>query len=99
MQVYLDKIPHFVRNKFFITGLAFVLWMLFFDQHNIIDQFRLKHQYNKLKIEKAYYAQQIIEIKQTKNDLFTTKESLEKFAREEYLMKRDDEVLYVIVEE
>jgi len=47
--------------------------------------------------KKEYYEQQIKDVKQEKNELLTNKDSLERFAREQYMMKKDNEDLYVIV--
>ena len=70
--------------------------MVFFDQNNLVDQFRLRNQVKNLKREKTYYLEEMEKAKQEYEELFTNDESLEKFAREKYLMKRDNEDIFVI---
>lgn len=73
--------------------------MLFFsDKNSVLDQYKLYKQYNKVKAEHRYYEQQIEKARSEYNELFSNDKNLEKFAREKYLMKRDDEDVYVIVE-
>ena len=88
-----------IRYRYAITLGAFALWMLFFDQNNMIEQFKLRRQLNNLKAEKEYYIREMEKAQQEYDELFTNQESLEKFAREKYLMKKDDEDIFVIVPE
>ena len=86
-------------HKYLITASAFVLWMLFFDRNNIFDQIKLRRDLHKLKEERAYYLEEIEKAQKDYNELFTNSSSLEKFAREIYLMTMDNEDIFVIVEE
>jgi len=86
-----------VKYRFIITFGAFVLWMLFFDQNNMMEQYKLRSQLNDLVDEKEYYQKEMQKAQQEYDELFTNQESLEKFAREKYLMKKDDEDIFVIV--
>ncbi|MFA6261586.1 MAG: septum formation initiator family protein [Bacteroidia bacterium] len=85
-------------NKYLIASLAFIALLLFSDKNNVLDQYKLHVQYNKVKAEHAYYHHQIEEARRHYNELFSNQQNLEKFAREKYLMKRDDEDVFVIVE-
>ncbi|MBI1222970.1 MAG: septum formation initiator family protein [Bacteroidetes bacterium] len=87
------------RHKYLIVFGVFVIWMIFFDQNNLIDQYRLRSQLHDLKSEKAYYIREMEKAQQEYDELFTNQESLEKFAREKYLMKKDNEDIFVIVPE
>ena len=98
MQQYWNKIPSYFRNKYFITVLVFVIWMLFFDQNNMISQYRLNNKVNELKEEKAYYKQEIKKDRKAAMELKTNKKTLERYAREKYLMKRDDEDIFLIID-
>ena len=89
----------FFRNRYFFTFLAFVVWMLFFDQHDIISQIKLRSELHKLSDDKQYYKDEISRTKSDLDDLLSNSARLEKFAREKYLMKREDEDVYVIVKE
>lgn len=93
------KIPAVLRNKYALTGIIFIVWISFFDQNKIITQFQYRSELSKLKEEKAFYQEEIEKIQSDLNDLQSNPNTLEKFAREKYLMKKDDEELFVIVEE
>lgn len=73
--------------------------MLFFDQNNLVDRFRMGHEIRELEADRLYYLEQI-EIDSTRlHELTTDKENLEKFAREQYYMKKSNEDVYVIIED
>ena len=86
-----------MRNKYFISLTAFFIWMLFFDRNNIISQVELRMKLSDYVGKKEYYEQQIAQVKKEKQGLLTNQDSLERFAREKYLMKKDNEDLYVIM--
>ncbi len=86
-----------MRNKYFIASLSFFIWMFFFDRNNIISQAQLRIKLSDYRQKKSYYSLQIAGVKKEKQELMTNKNSLEKFARERYMMKKDDEDLFVIV--
>lgn len=95
----MDNILLYLRNKYVYTFLIFLVWMLFFDPHNFIDQVRLNRTLNELEMEKQYYISQIEKDQQASFELITDTLTLEKFGREQYLMKRDNEDIYLIVDE
>jgi cell division protein FtsB len=95
----INKLPKFTRNFYFIAGMLFFCWMMFLDSNDLYTQFKLSKQLNTLEDEKEFYQQKIQEVKAEREQLLTDSETLEKFAREKYLMKKDSEDLYVIVEE
>ncbi|MBA09909.1 septum formation initiator family protein [Flavobacteriaceae bacterium] len=83
------------KNIFLLISLVFLIWMLFFDSNSWMIHHELNQDLKKLEDEKNYYNQEIkkdlIEIKKLSSD-----EGLEKFAREEYHMKKSDEDIYII---
>ena len=87
-----------MKNKYIITILVFFFWMLFFDRNDLVTRIKLKRQLAKLKTEKEFYLKEIAKVEETNAQLFSSKETLEKYAREKYLMKRDDEEIFLIVE-
>lgn len=89
----------FFRNRYFLTFLAFFIWMLFFDQHDIVSQIKLRSELHKLQDDKQYYKEEVSRTKSDLDDLLTNPARLEKFAREKYLMKREDEDVFIIVRE
>ena len=90
---------HRLNNKYFITFFVFLVWMLFFDNNNFIAQFRLNRTLNDLEMERDYYLTEIEKDQQATFELITDTLTLEKFGREQYLMKRDNEDIYLIVDE
>jgi cell division protein DivIC len=99
IQVIWEKIGPTVKNKFFITFIVFLLYVLFFDQNNLMDRFEAMSKLKQLKKDKEYFIQKIDEDTKRMNELKTNNENLEKFAREQYLMKKPNEDVFIIVEE
>jgi len=94
---YSDKIPRFLRNKYFLTITIFIVWITLLDTNNLIDRYRQISELKKLRQEREYYQKKIDEEKGKLNELKTDNENLEKFAREQYKMKKKDEDLYIIL--
>lgn len=88
-----------LRNKFVLTTLIFGVWLVLFDQNNLVARFSDMKKLNQLKAEKEYYTKKINEDQRRMKELMTDKENLEKFAREEYLMKKDNEDVFIVIEE
>src|SRR5690606_14011291 len=96
---FINKIPRFLRNRYSITALAFFIWLFFFDQNNILGQLEYRMELGKLEDDKAFYQEEIQKTIADLEELKSNPKSLEKFAREKYLMKKDKEELFVIVKE
>jgi cell division protein DivIC len=94
---YADKIPPFLRNKYFLTLTIFIIWVVLLDANNLIERYSQLSELRKLKQEKDYYTQKIEEDRGKLNELKTDNHNLEKFAREQYRMKRKDEDIYIIL--
>lgn len=88
-----------LKNRFVLVGLVFLVWMVFFDSNDLISQYKYKRKLRQLEENKNFYLEQIELVKQDKEELFTNLKKLEKFAREKYKMKRDDEDLYIVLRE
>ena len=88
-----------IRNKYFIAGIAFLTWMLFFDRNDLMSQYEYRAQLNKLQTEKEFYLKESEKAVRDLNELTTDKVKLEKFAREKYLMKKKNEDVFVIIKE
>lgn len=78
---------------------VFLVWITFFDQNNLITQIQYRFELMKLEEEREFYQEELKVIQEDLKDLQSNPKSLEKFAREKYLMKKDNEELFVIVEE
>ena len=86
-----------IKNKYFLTFLGFIIWMSFFDKNDFLTTHAYQKKLDKLNAEKAYYEEEITKNTTYLNRLETNPENLEKFAREKYLMKRDSEDIFVVV--
>jgi len=95
----LKKLPKFTTNFYFIAGLIFLSWMLFFDSNDIYSQYILRKKLSNLEREKAYYLDKIDQVKADREALLNDQRLLERFAREKYYMKKEGEDLFIIVEE
>lgn len=93
-----SKIPNFIRSRYFIAGCVFIVWVSFFDENNLIERLQLINQLKQLEKDEKYYLKQIDKDKNRLNELRYNK-NLEKFAREQYLMKKPNEDIYVILAE
>lgn len=83
-------------NKYLITGIAFAIWMLFFDRNDIGLQLRRIGELNKLQQSEKNMALRITNTRKELDLLKTNPETLEKYARERYMMKKDNEDLYIV---
>jgi len=81
------------------TFIVFIVWLSFFDQNNWIAQMQYQFELNKLDNEREFYEEEIKIVTQDLKELQTNPKSLEKFAREKYLMKKDNEEVFVLIEE
>jgi cell division protein FtsB len=94
---FIEKIPPFLRNKYLLTIIIFVIWVVLLDSNNLISQYKEMKNLKKLRVEREYYVQRIEEDKRKLHELKTDDQNLEKFAREQYRMKKPDEDLYIIL--
>ncbi|MCW3805032.1 FtsB family cell division protein [Plebeiibacterium marinum] len=93
------KIPSYLKNKYILTLVVFGVWIGFFDQNNLWDRSKLSSRINQLEKQKQHYEVEIENNLRNRNEIEESAESLEKFAREQYLMKKKNEDIFVIVEE
>jgi len=85
------------RNKYIIALAAFIVLMLFIDHNDIFMQMDRQRQFNDLLASKRFYEQKIEQTKKNLADLQNNSAALEKYAREKFLLKRDNEDLFVVV--
>ncbi len=94
---YADKIPPFLRNKYFLTLTIFIIWIVLLDTNNLVGRYRQISELQKLNKDKEYYIRKIDEDHRKLNELKTDDHNLEKFAREQYKMKKKNEDLYIVL--
>ena len=85
------------KNKYLISGVAFVFWIAIIDSYSWYDRIKLEKNLKNLKTEKAFLERKIKQDSINLHNLKTNKSNLEKFAREKYLMKKENEDIFVIV--
>ena len=85
------------KKRFLLTGVIFIVWISIIDSNSWITRLRLQKNLDKLKTEKVFYQKKIKEDSIYLNELKTNKANLEKFAREKYLMKKENEDIFIIV--
>ena len=98
IQDIIKKLPKPLRNKYLILFLFFILWVVFIDDYNLINQSKIKNTVNDLNIQKEFY---ISEIKSDSTELYKLQNDpaeQEKFAREKFLMKKENEDISIIRE-
>ncbi|MFL5771915.1 MAG: FtsB family cell division protein [Flavisolibacter sp.] len=90
------KFISLLRNKFFLATLGFVIWMLFFDRNDMFTQMERRKELKRIESSKEFFTQQIAENRNFSKNLQFNASALEKYAREHYLMKRDNEDLFIV---
>ncbi|CAH8283997.1 cell division protein FtsB [Mariniflexile fucanivorans] len=95
MTFFKHKIFKPFKNIFILILAVFLVWMLFFDANSWLIHHELNTDIDALESEKEYYKKEIEKDNKAIKAL-NTKDGLEKFAREEYYMKRDNEEIYII---
>ncbi|MDP9078278.1 MAG: septum formation initiator family protein [Bacteroidota bacterium] len=92
------RLINLFRNKYFLISFAFLVWMIFFDKNDLFSQYQYHQEVNKLKHERDFYQKETAKVSQDLDELTSNPQKLEKFAREKYLMKKDNEDVFVIVQ-
>ncbi|RZK91236.1 MAG: septum formation initiator family protein, partial [Pedobacter sp.] len=93
----MKRLIELLRNKYFLAVVAFGVWTLFFDKNDLIAQYEYRSEVSKLQQEKDFYTKEIALVKKDLNELDSNLSTAEKFAREKYFMKKDNEDVFVIV--
>ena len=94
----LQNLPAFLRNKYFIAVAVFCMVMLFLDKNDLFTQMDRTRELNKLRQSKAWYSAKIAAERKELEGLKHNPATLEKYAREKYFMKRDQEELFLVPE-
>lgn len=91
-----ERVPRWLHNKYFLTAAGFLAWMLFIDRNDLPTQFKRVKELRTLQQSEKTMDKQISDTKDELELLKTNPLTLEKYAREKYLMKRDNEDLYIV---
>jgi len=85
-----------LKNKYLLSLIIFGIWMTFFDQNSFMSQIKLSAELNQLQARKNFYLNQNEVLKVQKDELLGSMDNLERLAREKFLMKKDDEDLFIV---
>ncbi len=86
-------------NKYLLAGTFVIIWMLFFDDRDIFTRIQNHKELSNLESKANYYKQEISKAQKELNDLNSNAFAIEKLAREQFKMKRNSEVLFLVEEE
>ncbi len=92
----LTHIPSWLKSKYLIAGVCFSIWMVFFDPKDILSDLERRDKLNELQTSELLLKQQITDARQELDLLKNDAQSIEKYAREKYLMKKDNEDLFIV---
>ncbi len=98
--MYIYRVKHVLfklKNKYLLSVLLILVWLVFFDKNDVFTQYELIQKCHKLNAEKDYYLKEIENNKKELDELRENSKTLETFAREKYLMKKENEDLFVFV--
>jgi hypothetical protein len=93
---FLTHIPSWLKNKYLLTGAFFVIWMFFFDPKDILSDIERRNKLNELQNSELHLKQLISASQQELDQLKNNAQSIEKYAREKYMMKKDNEDLFIV---
>ncbi|MGF2412817.1 FtsB family cell division protein [Ferruginibacter sp.] len=93
---FLQHIPSILKNKYLLSGVAFLVWIFFFDPKDIPSSINRIQTYKKLQQTELHLSKQIGETTKDLDLLKTNPQTIEKYARENYMMKKDNEDLFII---
>ena len=94
-----QKIRGLFKNFYFLFFLCFVLWMAIIDSNGFINRYRLSDKLSELNSQKEFYVKEIDKVSLDKERFESDQELLEKYAREEYLMKKESEDIFYVIKE
>ena len=94
-QIKNNKVFKVISNKYVIILVLFVIWMGFFDENSYMNHRELDQEIDKLENANEYYKNQI-DADQKVIDNLNDPDSLEKYAREEYKMKKSNEDIFIV---
>ncbi len=85
-----------LKNKYLLASVFFLVWMLFFDPKDISSEIGRWENFWELQSSEQQLTKKINETKKELGDLKNNAQTIEKYAREKYLMKKDNEDLFII---
>ncbi len=93
---FLEKIPSWLKNRYLVITVLFLVWMLFIAEKNMLTSLGYNNRLNELKQSEQHLTKQIKETSKELNLLKTSSQTIEKYAREKYYMKKENEDIFVV---
>ena len=87
-----------LRNKYSLSFIVFFVWVIFFDSNNLYNRIKNLNRVHTLEKEIIFYNEKIKNDRAQLEELESNPANLEKFAREQFLMKKDNEDIFIIGE-
>ncbi|MCE2495727.1 MAG: septum formation initiator family protein [Flavobacteriales bacterium] len=98
MKKWFDRIPSWLKNRYLLVGAVFLVWMLFIDTNSWWFHRELNQEIDELEEAMDYYREEIDRDSTLLHELDSSPEALERYARERYRMKKENEDLFIISE-
>ncbi|MBS1782210.1 MAG: septum formation initiator family protein [Bacteroidetes bacterium] len=92
----MKKVFQILTNKFLIVGVAFAVWIVYFDQNSWMAQEAQKKEIQTVNRNIAYLQNEISRMENEYRELKTNPQRVEQYARERYKMKKDNEDVFLI---
>ncbi len=91
----IKHIPGWLKNKYLLAGMLFLVWMLFFDPKDLGNEYSKWIKYKELQSSEEHLINKISETRAELKELKNNAQTIEKYAREKYLMKKDNEDMFI----
>jgi cell division protein FtsB len=78
--------------------ILFAVWMIFFDSSSVLNRKKYREKLNTLKQEKHFFLEEIKKDSILSQKLLSDSSEIEKFARENYLMKKEKEDVFLVID-
>ncbi|MFZ5941406.1 MAG: FtsB family cell division protein [Bacteroidota bacterium] len=98
MKKILKTIWPYLRNKYIVTITLFLVWIVFLSKYNLVERVRMINDIKGMERDIQYYQEQIARDSTRLKELTTSRDNLEKYAREQYYMKKKNEDIFVIID-
>jgi len=95
----MKRVLNILSNRYFLILSVATLWIVFFDNYNIMAQMRMKKHIEQLEADKVHYQRKIEALDFEREQLFSDPEEMERYAREKYFMHKPGEEVFVLIEE
>ena len=90
-------VQKYILNKYVFTICLFLIWMVFFDKTSFLVIHELNGEINKYNEQLTFYKSEYYKNDAFYKKLMNNKSEKEKYARENYFMKKPNEEIFILV--